>query len=109
MKIFGLEEYKGKLVNELSRGNQQKLAIASVLVLETPIILLDEPTLGLDFEAYDNLMSIIKEKVENNKKIFIITSHDADFIDKIASKIVIIDKGEVKGLFPINTKKSYLK
>jgi ABC-2 type transport system ATP-binding protein len=109
MKIFGLEEYKGKFVNELSRGNQQKLAVASVLVLGTPIVLLDEPTLGLDFETSDNLMNIIKKEVDDNKKIFIITSHDADFIDKIASRIVIIDKGEVKGIFKVEELKSITK
>jgi ABC-2 type transport system ATP-binding protein len=109
MKIFGLEEYKGKFVNELSRGNQQKLAVASVLVLGTPVVLLDEPTLGLDFETSDNLMNIIKKEVDDNKKIFIITSHDADFIDKIASRIVIIDKGEVKGIFKVEELKSITK
>lgn len=96
LELFGLERYENFTANQLSRGNQQKLALASVLCLNTDVVLLDEPTLGLDFEASDLLMSIIKDEAKNKGRIFIITSHDADFIDRVADRLVIIKDGIVK-------------
>lgn len=96
IELFGLDKYENLTANQLSRGNQQKLALASVLCLNTDVVLLDEPTLGLDFEASDLLMKVIKNEASENGKIFIITSHDADFIDRVADRLVIIKNGEVK-------------
>lgn len=119
MELFGLTKYDNQTVNSLSKGNQQKLAVISVLSLDTDVILLDEPTLGLDFEASQQLMNVIKDEAKNRGKIFIITSHDADFIDRIADTLVIINKGEVKKITTVgelvnttgekNIKDAYLK
>lgn len=102
LELFGLTKYENHTVNELSKGNQQKLAVISVLSLDTDVVLLDEPTLGLDFEASQQLMNIIRDEAKNGGKIFIITSHDADFIDRVADGLVIINKGEIKKVTTIN-------
>lgn len=93
--LFELRKYENLTSNKLSRGNQQKLALACVFVLDTDIVLLDEPTLGLDFEASEKLMEAIKEETIKKNKIFVMTSHDADFIDRVADIIIIIKKGEI--------------
>ncbi|MBI4655936.1 MAG: ABC transporter ATP-binding protein [Elusimicrobia bacterium] len=94
INLVGLDKYKDTQCRFLSRGNQQKVAIACALSLNADVLLLDEPTLGLDMEISRQMMElIIKEK--NKNKIIIITTHDPEFIERTADKIIIFKKGKV--------------
>jgi len=92
---FGLKEKENELVNGLSRGMQQKLAIAVALLANTDVILLDEPTLGLDVEVSYELRNILKTIVKEEKRTIIISSHDMPVVQELCDRTIIINKGEV--------------
>lgn len=92
---FRLKEKEHELVNRLSRGMQQKLAIAVALLADTEVILLDEPTLGIDVETSYEVREILVDIVKEHGKTIIISSHDMDVIQSICDRTVIINQGNV--------------
>jgi ABC-2 type transport system ATP-binding protein len=92
---LGLEQYGKRIVGQLSSGNRQKAALASVLSYEPKLLLLDEPTLGLDVAAVDDLSNIIIDQSNQHERGLIITSHDMGFIDKVCTRVVVLSHGEV--------------
>ncbi|SEN69364.1 ABC-2 type transport system ATP-binding protein [Amphibacillus marinus] len=93
--LFNLKEKENELVNRLSRGMQQKLAIAVAMLAETEVILLDEPTLGLDVETSYEVRAILKEIVKDEDRTIIITSHDMAVIQEVCQRTIIINHGKV--------------
>lgn len=92
--LFLLDK-KDTLVENLSRGMQQKVAIVCALSMNTPVVFLDEPTLGLDLESKNHIIDFIcNNKYIENKLIFI-TSHDLDFINKVSSSIYLLKNGQL--------------
>ena len=92
---FRLKEKENELVNGLSRGMQQKLAIAVALLGNTDVILLDEPTLGLDVEISHELREILKMIVKDEKRTIIISSHDMPVVQELCDRTIIINQGTV--------------
>lgn len=95
LEQFHLKHKENELVNGLSRGMQQKLAIAVTLLANTDVILLDEPTLGLDVEISYELREILKKIVKDEKRTIIISSHDMPVVQELCDRTVIINKGTV--------------
>src|SRR5690625_4318345 len=95
LEQFNLKGKEHELVNRLSRGMQQKLAIAVALLAESEVILLDEPTLGIDIETGYEVRELLRNIVEKNNCTIIITSHDMDVIQDLCERTVIIDKGRI--------------
>ncbi|MFC7678857.1 ABC transporter ATP-binding protein [Paenibacillus sp. GCM10028914] len=95
LEQFNLKEKENELVNGLSRGMQQKLAIAVALLANTDVILLDEPTLGLDVEISYELREILKKIVKEEQRTIIISSHDMPVVQELCDRTIIINKGEV--------------
>ncbi|WP_339158034.1 ABC transporter ATP-binding protein [Paenibacillus sp. FSL W8-0186] len=95
LERFNLKEKENELVNGLSRGMQQKLAIAVALLANTDVILLDEPTLGLDVEVSYELREILKTIVKEEQRTIIISSHDMPVVQELCDRAIIINKGEV--------------
>lgn len=95
LKSFNLKTKENELVNRLSRGMQQKLAIAVAMLADSEVILLDEPTLGLDVETSYEVREILKNIVSTYKRTIIISSHDMDVIQDICERTVIINQGEI--------------
>lgn len=92
---LGLDQYKKLEVLKLSTGNKQKAALLSALSYSPRLLLLDEPTLGLDLNTVQELQDIIQHQSAESKQAFLITSHDMSFIDKICQKVIVIDQGKV--------------
>lgn len=88
------EEYAHKSPFSLSGGEKRKVAIAGVLVYEPSILILDEPTAGLDSNGKKELISIIKKLNSEQKTTVIIISHNMDEIAGISDTIVVLDKGK---------------
>lgn len=88
-----LQEYRRQVCSKLSRGYQQRVAVACALIGNAELLLLDEPTLGLDIESKDAMLHSIRILAQHGKTI-IVTSHDMDFIEKAAHKVVLIQKGK---------------
>lgn len=95
LELFRLKEKENELVNGLSRGMQQKLAIAVALLADTEVILLDEPTLGLDVEISYELRQLLKKIVKEEQKTIIISSHDMPVVKELCDRTIIINKGTV--------------
>lgn len=92
---FRLKDKETELVNRLSRGMQQKLAIAVAILADTEVILLDEPTLGLDIETGYEVREILKDIVKEDNRTIIISSHDMDVIQDICERTIIINEGTI--------------
>lgn len=95
LQMFHLEDKEKELVNRLSRGMQQKLAIAVAMLANTEVMLLDEPTLGLDVQTGLEVREILKSIVKHHQRTIIISSHDMDVIQDICDRTVIISQGTV--------------
>lgn len=92
---LGLAEYRGQEVMKLSTGNRQKTAVLCALAHSPQLLLLDEPTLGLDLDTVAELQNIILSQVRHGEQGFLVTSHDMSFIDNICNKVVVLDQGNV--------------
>ncbi|MEO2600816.1 AAA family ATPase, partial [Clostridium perfringens] len=79
-------------VHFLSYGQKKRVAIASVIAMENEIVLLDEPTAGLDPVSTRSIVDIIKGLNKNNIKI-VISSHDMNLMYEICDYIYVLDKG----------------
>jgi len=98
LEQFNLKEKENELVNGLSRGMQQKLAIAVAPLANTEVILLDEPTLGLDVEVSYELRNILETIVKEEKRTFIISSHDnlpLQTARRTVSQVMVKEKFEI--------------
>lgn len=88
-----LEEQADRLVGNLSRGYRQRVALAQALIHEPDILVLDEPTLGLDPKQVRRLRSLIQELAESST--LIISSHILPEVREICQRVVILHKGEM--------------
>lgn len=97
MESVGLDykTYKDKSPFELSGGLKRRVAIAGVLAMEPKVLILDEPTAGLDPRGRDEILSEIKSIHEKRKMTVILVSHSMEDVAKIAERIVVLDKGKV--------------
>lgn len=89
------EPYKDKSPFELSGGLKRRVAIAGVLAMEPKVLILDEPTAGLDPRGRDEILSEIKSIHEKRKITVILVSHSMEDVAKIAERIIVMDKGKV--------------
>ena len=93
LSFFGLQDLNRE-TRQLSRGQQQKVALAAALVRNTPILILDEPTLGLDVEAKRELVHLIRRLPEEGRTI-LLTSHQMDVVEALAYRVIIIQDGRI--------------
>ena len=94
LERFNLSGKADELVNNLSRGMQQKLAIAVALLADTEVILLDEPTLGLDVGTGLEVRALLREVAAEGRTV-IISTHDMDVVQELCGRTVIISAGRV--------------
>lgn len=92
LKHFEIEKYKKTLVKNLSRGNQQKIAIISSLIHDPSLLIYDEPTLGLDPLSIKQFKILLKEYTLNGGTVFL-SSHSLNTIEEIADTVSIINNG----------------
>ncbi|MCX8103645.1 MAG: ABC transporter ATP-binding protein [Candidatus Bipolaricaulota bacterium] len=95
IEMFNLKEKVQEQARALSRGMQQKLAVACALVKRTPILLLDEPTLGLDVETSYELRWILKRMAEQGQRTILLSSHDMNVVQDICERVIIINHGRI--------------
>ena len=94
LKLVGLDNWSDKKIGTFSRGMKQRLAIAQALLHEPPILLLDEPTFGLDPRGMAEIRNVFKDLTKEGKTIFF-SSHLIGEIEEICDTLAIIDKGQV--------------
>lgn len=95
ISLVGLEGKGDVQVRRLSRGMQQKASIATALIQQTPLLFLDEPTLGLDVEAAVDLKDEIHRlATEENRTIFL-SSHNMNVIQELCDRVIIMNGGKI--------------
>ncbi len=93
-EYFGLESHRWMLIEEYSKGMRKKLALASILIHNPKLIVLDEPFDGLDALSAVKVKKILMKMQESGKTI-LITSHILSFIEDLTDEVAIIDRGRV--------------
>lgn len=94
LERFGLAHKRQTVVQSLSRGMQQKLAIAVALIHQPQLLLLDEPTLGLDVEATEDVKHLVREIVAEGCAI-LLTTHQLAIAEELSDRVAIINQGEI--------------
>lgn len=96
LRIAGLDEslYKSSPF-ELSGGQKRRAAIAGVLAMEPDVLILDEPTAGLDPEGRDEILECISEMHKERNMTIILVSHSMEDVAKYADRIIVMNKGEI--------------
>ena len=89
----GLKEVEKKLVKNLSRGYKQRVSMAGALVGKPKILILDEPTVGLDPKQITEIRNLIKELGKTHTVI--LSSHILSEVSQICNKVIIINKGKI--------------
>lgn len=91
---LGLEPVMNTLVGRLSRGNQQRVALACALMHRPQLLLLDEPTLGLDVGSVEAVRSLIPALARDGAAV-LVTSHDMHLIEAVCDKVAVVRSGAV--------------
>lgn len=94
LERFNLVDKRQSRVDRLSRGMQQKLAIAVALIHQPQLLLLDEPTLGLDVEATEDVKQLVRKIAQEGCGI-ILTTHQLAIAEELSHRVAIINKGEI--------------
>jgi ABC-2 type transport system ATP-binding protein len=99
---FNLTEKADDAVNELSRGQKQKVSLAATLARGTDVVFLDEPTLGLDVEASLELRRELSRLAAEEEITVVLSSHDMDVLEEICDRVVILSDGRVIADDPVD-------
>ncbi|MCM4151688.1 ABC transporter ATP-binding protein [Arenibacter sp. N53] len=94
ISLFGLEPFLDKKLSNLSGGTKQKVNIVLTFMFDSPLIILDEPTNGLDPLSMIRLKELISEEKAQGKT-FLITSHIMQFVEEVSDEIVYLLEGEI--------------
>jgi len=97
MALVGLDfdKYKDRSPFEISGGQRRRVAIAGVLAINPKVLILDEPTAGLDPKGKNEILTQISELHKNSNITIILVSHNMDEIARLADRIIVMDKGTI--------------
>ena len=93
-EILGVSEFMGYPARKLSLGQRMRADIAASLIHNPPVIYLDEPTIGLDVAVKERVCEFLKKINKERGTTILLTSHDLDDIEKVCSRIIVIDHGK---------------
>jgi ABC-2 type transport system ATP-binding protein len=92
---LGLWDRRNETVGSFSRGMQQKVAIAAALITDPPVLLLDEPTIGLDVAAARTVKDWIAHLAADEGKTILLTTHQLAIVQELADRIAVIRDGRI--------------
>ncbi len=98
LAFFDLADKQNTIGKQLSRGMQQKLAIACALIHDPEIILLDEPTLGLDVAAARMVKERVQQLCREQGRTVVLTTHQLDVAQELCDRVAIMSKGQLRTL-----------
>jgi len=93
--LLGLEPHRGKLIKQLSKGNLQRVGLAQALLCDENILILDEPTHGLDPMWTQRFRELV-EGLRRPDRAILIASHNLDELQRICDRVAIIDRGRLQ-------------
>ena len=96
MRYVGLNEsYMEKSPFDLSGGEKRRVAIAGVMAMKPEVLILDEPCAGLDPKGRDTVLGLIQQYQKNTDSTVLVVSHSMEDTSKIASKVLVMNKGQL--------------
>ena len=96
IKLVGLDEsYLDKSPFELSGGEMRKVALCGVLALEPKVLILDEPTVALDYQSREEIMAMVKKLKEEFNMTIVLVTHNMDYVLEYADKVFVLKNGEI--------------
>lgn len=95
IEAVGMNGYENTLFGRLSGGQRQKILLARALITGSRLLLLDEPTSGIDIDAKQELYELLKEMNESKKNTIIMVSHDMELAARAAKKVLCLEQGGV--------------
>lgn len=105
LAFFDLQEKKEVLAGNLSHGMQQKVALACALIGDPQLLLLDEPTLGLDVRSAESLKQRIRQLAYEEGKAILLTTHQMELAEELCDRVAIIDEGRLLLCKPVSSLK----
>ncbi len=97
VKGFHFEEYENKLLKDLSMGNRRKVNLITAFALKAPLLFLDEPVNGLDFQSTEFLYSLISGYKEHGTLLF--SSHILESITLTSDRVMVLENGNISHIF----------
>ena len=94
LEMVGMSGFEEKTPHHLSGGQQKRVAIAGIIAMRPDIMILDEPTAGLDPEGVDKVLDILN-KLNTEGISIVISSHDIEMVNQFADKIFVLHDGEI--------------
>lgn len=88
----GMDDFSAKKISELSGGQQQRVFISRALVTDPELLVLDEPTTGVDKETQDNFYALLADLNSNDNITIVIVSHDISYITKHVNKVACLNQ-----------------
>ena len=96
LKMVGLDDdYLGRNPFTLSNGEKRKVAIASIIAFNPKVIILGEPTIGLDSSSKKNLLQLIRKLKQRLNKTIVLISHDIELVHQVSDYVIVLDNGNV--------------
>ncbi|WP_440951079.1 ATP-binding cassette domain-containing protein [Methanosphaerula subterraneus] len=95
LKMLGIEHLHDRVPHHLSGGEKKRVAIAGVIAMEPEVLVMDEPTAGLDPEGRDDLIRFMNDLVKTYGMTVIFSTHELDLIPSMADYIYVMDKGRI--------------
>ena len=99
LELVGLETFSDRYPFMLGRGERQKLAVASILAMQPSVLIVDEPTTGMDFRGSQSIMKLLSEWHDQGQTIMVIT-HDMNIVAEFVPTVVIMSEGKVLAKAP---------
>jgi energy-coupling factor transporter ATP-binding protein EcfA2 len=91
---FSLEDYRSQYPRYLSGGEKQRVALASVLAIQPKILILDEPTRGMEYRLKSDLMRFLREYTGQGNTVILVT-HDVETVAEHADRVILLSEGEI--------------
>ncbi|MGX7112611.1 energy-coupling factor transporter ATPase [Gemella cuniculi] len=96
IKLVGLDEsYLEKSPFELSGGEMRKVALCGVLALEPKVLILDEPTVALDYKSRTEIMNLVKDLQTKFNMTIVLVTHNMDYVLEYGQKVIVLNKGQI--------------
>ncbi len=95
LQLVGLADKKDATPLLLGKGERQKLAVASVLAMGSPILVVDEPTTGLDFRGIRNIMNLLRQWNQEEGRTIVIITHDLRIVAEYVPRTVVMAHGKI--------------